>query len=354
MTKGITTIILFIIIFSIVVISHEFGHFLIGKRNGIRVVEFSIGMGPNLFSFQRGETKYALKLLPIGGACMFDGDDGLAEEKGEPDEHSFLRANVWARIATIAAGPIFNFLTAFIFALVLVAFNGADRPVIQQVMEDSAAEEAGLLAGDEILRMNGERIHVYREIDLISALNRGEPVTMQIKRGDSVQDLTLSPRYSEEDGRYYIGLIGRGEYIKCNPLQVFQYSAYEIRYWVKMTYKSLGMLVQGRVTKDEVSGPIGIAQMVGDNYEVAKAYGVSTVIFTMINIIILLSVNLGILNLLPVPALDGGRLVFLFLEVLRGKAIPPEKEGVVHFAGLVVLMVLMVFIMYNDIMKLIH
>lgn len=354
MNKGIMTIILFILIFTIVVISHEFGHFLIAKRNGIRVVEFSVGMGPDLFAFKRGETKYSVKLLPIGGACMFDGEDGMAEEKGEPDEHSFLKANVWARIATIAAGPIFNFLTAFVFALIVVAFNGGDRPVIQQVMEGSAAEEAGILAGDEIIRMNGERIHLYREIDLISALNRGENVTMQIKRGSFVQDLTLTPRYSEEDGRYYIGLVGRGEYIKCNPLQVFQYSAYEIRYWVKMTYKSLLMLIQGRVTKDEVSGPIGIAQMVGDNYEVAKSYGTSVVIFTMMNIVILLSVNLGILNLLPVPALDGGRLVFLFLEVLRGKAIPPEKEGVVHFAGLVVLMVLMVFIMFNDIMKLIR
>lgn len=354
MTNTITTIILFIIIFSIVVISHEFGHFLIGKRNGIRVVEFAIGMGPNLFSFQKGETKYSLKLLPIGGACMFDGEDGLDAEKGEMDEHSFLAANVWARIATIFAGPFFNFLTAFLFALIVVAFSGADRPVIQQIMENSAAEDAGILAGDEIVGINNEKIRIYQEVDLISALNQGETLKMRIKRGSEILNVTLTPRYSEEDGRYYIGLVGGGEHIKCNPLQVFQYGAYEIRYWVKTTYKSLVMLVQGRVTKDDVSGPIGIAQMVGDNYQVAKTYGVSTVIFTMMNIIILLSVNLGILNLLPVPALDGGRLVFLFLEVLRGKPIPPEKEGVVHFAGLVVLMLLMVFIMYNDIMRLVR
>lgn len=354
MIKTITTVILFIIIFGIVVISHEFGHFLLGKKNGIRVVEFAIGMGPNLFSFQRGETKYSLKLLPIGGACMFDGEDGVAAEQGDTDEHSFLAASVWARIATIFAGPFFNFLTAFIFSLILVAFNGSDRPVIQQIMEGSAAQDAGVMAGDEILMINHERIRVYREVDLISALSRGEAITMRIKRGDEVRDVTLTPRYDEEDGRYYIGLIGRGEYIECNPAQVFAYSVYEIRYWVKTTYKSLLMLVQGRVSKEEVSGPIGIAQMVGDNYEVAKTYGVSTVVFTMMNIIILLSVNLGILNLLPVPALDGGRLVFLFLEVLRGKPVPPEKEGMVHFAGLVVLMVLMVFIMYNDVMKLVH
>lgn len=354
MTKTIMTVILFIIIFGIVVISHEFGHFLVGKRNGIRVVEFAIGMGPNIFSFQRGETKYSLKLLPIGGACMFDGEDGVASENGEKDEHSFLAASVWARIATIFAGPFFNFLTAFIFALILVAFNGADRPVIQEIMQNSAAQEAGIMAGDEILMINHERIHVYREVSLVSELSRGEPITIRIKRGAEVQDVTLTPRYSEEDGRYYIGLVGGGEYIECSPAQVFQYSVYEIRYWVKTTYKSLLVLAQGRVSKDDVSGPIGIAQMVGDNYEVAKTYGVSTVIFTMMSIIILLSVNLGILNLLPVPALDGGRLVFLFLEVLRGKPVPPEKEGMVHFAGLVVLMVLMVFVMYNDVMKLIR
>ena len=354
MTKTIMTIILFIIIFGIVVISHEFGHFLIGKKNGIRVVEFAIGMGPDIFSFQRGETKYSLKLLPIGGACMFDGEDGVAAENGEKDEHTFLAANVWARIATIFAGPFFNFLTAFLFALILVAFTGADRPVIQEIMENSAAQEAGIMAGDEILKINNERIHVYREVNLISMLNRGETLTIRIKRGEQIHDVTLTPQYSEEDDRYYIGLSGGGEYIKCNPAQVFQYSFYGIRYWVKSTYKSLLMLVQGQVTKDDVSGPIGIAQMVGVNYEVAKTYGVSTVIFTMMEFIILLSVNLAILNLLPIPALDGGRLVFLILEVFRGKPVPPEKEGMVHFAGLVVLMVLMVFIMYNDIMKLIR
>lgn len=347
------TIILFVIIFGIVVISHEFGHFLLGKRNGIRVVEFAIGMGPDIFSFRRGETKYSLKLLPIGGACMFDGEDGVAAENGEKDEHTFQAANVWARIATIFAGPFFNFLTAFLFALIVVAFTGARRTDIQMIVEGSAAQEAGIMPGDEILRINNERVYLYQEIQLATELTQGEPLTLQIKRGEQILDVTVSPRYDERDGMYYIGLVG-GESIECNPAQVFQYSLYEIRFWVKVTYKSLLMLVQGQVTKDDVSGPIGIAQMVGDNYEVAKTYGVSNVIFTMMDIIILLSINLGILNLLPIPALDGGRLVFLILEVFRGKPVPPEKEGMVHFAGLVVLMVLMVFVMYNDIMKLIR
>jgi len=350
----IKTIILFVIIFGIVVISHEFGHFLIGKRNGIRVLEFAVGMGPTLFSFQKGETKYSLKLFPIGGACMFDGEDGMADEKGEADEHSFLKANVWARIATVFAGPFFNFLLAFIFSLILVAFNGSDRPVVQQIMEESAAEEAGILPGDKIVRINGEKIYLYREVSLISALNQGETLQLRLERGGETRDVTIVPRYDAQDGRYYIGLRGAGEYFKCNPLQVFQYGVYEVRYWVKATYKSLLMLLQGQASKDDVSGPIGIAQFVGDTYDEVKDYGISSVIFTMMNIIILLSVNLGIMNLLPLPALDGGRLVFMFLEVLRGKPIAPEKEGLVHFAGLIVFMILMVFVMYNDIMKIIH
>lgn len=345
------TVILFLVIFGLVVISHEFGHFIIGKKNGIRVVEFAVGMGPTLFSFTKGETKYSLKLLPLGGACMFDGEDGVAAEDGVQDEHSFLAANVWARIATVFAGPLFNFLLAFVFSLIIVAFTGTDRPIVQELMENSAAEEAGLQVGDEIVSINDERTHLYREVSLISILNKGQTLDIVVKRNGEKQEITLVPKYSEEDGRYYIGLVGAGEYMKCNPVQVFQYGFFEVRYWVKATYKSLVMLVQGQATKDDVSGPIGIAQFVGDTYEEVKPYGISSVIFTMMNIVILLSVNLGIMNLLPLPALDGGRLVFMFIEVIRGKPVSPEKEGMVHFAGLVVFMILMVFIMYNDIAR---
>lgn len=348
------SILLFIVIFLVVVVSHELGHFIVAKKNNIRVVEFFVGMGPTLFSFQKGETKYSLKLFPIGGACMFDGEDGVMAENGDVDEHSFLKANVWARIATVFAGPFFNFVLAFVFSLILVAFNGSDRPVVQQIMENSAAEEAGILPGDEIVRINGEKIHLYREVSLISAMNQGETLEIRLKRDGVTEDVTIVPRYDTQDGRYYIGLRGAGEYFKCNPLQVFQYGVYEVRYWVKATYKSLLMLLQGQASKDDVSGPIGIAQFVGDTYDEVKDYGISSVVFTMMNIIILLSVNLGIMNLLPLPALDGGRLVFMFLEVIRGKPVSPEKEGLVHFAGLVVFMILMVFVMYNDIMKIIR
>lgn len=378
----IKTIILFLIVFGIVVISHEFGHYIIGRKSGIRVLEFFVGMGPTLFSFEKGGTKYSLKLFPIGGACMFDGEDGIHgtedEEKEKKSLHemagiespkekeektpvmiqqegcTFNEAGVWKRIATVFAGPFFNFLLAFVFALIIVAFTGTDRPVVMGFMENSAVEQAGLQVGDVITRIGHERIHLYREVSLISALNEGETLEIHYTRDGEKKVATVTPVYDAEAGRYYLGLMGAGEYIKCNPIQVFQYSFYEVEYWVKATYKSIGMLLSGQATKDDVSGPVGIAQFVGDTYEEAKGYGVSTVIFTMMNIVILLSVNIGIMNLLPLPALDGGRLVFMLVEVIRGKPVPPEKEGIVHFAGLVVLMILMVFVMYNDIMKLVH
>lgn len=348
----IITIILFLIIFGLVVISHEFGHFLLAKKNGIRVVEFAVGMGPTLFHFQRGETRYSLKIFPIGGACMFDGEDGVMSQDGAVDEGSFLSASVWARISSVVAGPLFNLLLAFILALILVAFCGVDRPVIQQVSPGGAAESAGIESGDLITRINGENIHLFRQVTLISAINRGEALEIEYER-DGVKNLaTVTPAYDRQAGRYYIGLLGVGEQYKCNALEVFQYAFYEVEYWVNATFKSLGMLITGQVKKEDVAGPVGIAQIVGDTYEEARPYGIGSVIFSMMRIAILLSVNLGILNLLPVPALDGGRLVFLLIEAVRGKAVPPEKEGMVHLAGMVALMILMVLVLFNDISRL--
>lgn len=348
-------ILLFLIIFGTIVIAHEFGHFLLAKAGGIKVNEFFVGMGPTLFHFTKGGTKYSLKLLPIGGACVFEGEDGIYaddKEHKEEVEGSFLSASVWTRISTVAAGPIFNFLLAFVFALIVVGAGGSDKPVVGGLMEGYPAEEAGLQAGDVITHMNGERIRLYREVSLISILNGGEPIEIQYERNGAEGTAVIKPQYDEETGRYYIGLLGAGEYVEGRSANIIPYSIYEIRYWFKYTFKSLGMIFQGKVTKDDISGPVGVAQIIGDNYEVAKEYGTTAVVLTMMNIAILLSVNLGVINLLPLPALDGGRLVFLLIEAVRGKPIPPEKEGMVHFAGFVALMVLMVFVMFNDIMRL--
>lgn len=346
----IKTIILFIIIFGIVVISHELGHFLLAKAGGIHVVEFSVGMGPTILGFRKGNTKYSLKLLPIGGACMFEGEDGLNKD-GEESPGAFPNANVWKRISTVAAGPIFNFILGFIIALAMVNMIVIRDPVATQVLEGGAAMEAGLTDGDRIILLNGERVYLYEEILLFNALYRGGDVELVYERDGQRYTTTITPKYSETYGRYMLGF-SNADYVELEGMDALRYAWYEMRYNVKNTYKSLGMLFTGKVSRKDVAGPVGIANMVGQTYEQAREYGWRDVLVNMMNITLMLTVNLGILNLLPIPALDGGRLVFLLVEVIRGKPVPPEKEGMVHFIGLMFFMVLMIVIFFNDLANL--
>lgn len=343
------TLILFVLIFGVVVISHELGHFLLAKANGIHVVEFAVGMGPNIFSFQKGDTKYSLKLLPIGGACMFEGEDGLETQEGGSGEGAFPNASVWARISTVFAGPFFNFILAFIISLIMVNMVYIREPVATGVAEGGAAVEAGMQAGDRIVALNGEKVYLYDEILLFMQVYRGGDVEVEYERDGERYTTTLAPIYDTSEGRYLLG-IQNADFVRPSGLGNVKYAWYEMRYFVKATYKSLGMMLQGQVSRQDVAGPVGIAvNVVGKTYEQAKSYGWESVVANMLNITLMLSVNLGILNLLPLPALDGGRLVFLFVEVLRGKPVPPDKEGMVHFIGLVFFMVLMVFVLFNDI-----
>lgn len=345
------TIVIFILIFGVIVFAHEFGHFLLAKANGITVLEFSIGMGPKLFGFTKGGTLYSLRILPIGGACMFEGEDGK-ENDGQPlSDGAFPKASVWARISTVAAGPIFNFILGFILAMILVGYTGSDRPVVLGVMDGYPAQEAGIQGGDLITKMNGEKVYVAREIWLNTYVNQEQPMEIEFIRDGETHTVTVNPKYNEEEDRYLVGLQGYGEYVDCKNAGIFKYTYYEVRYCLKSTIKSLGMLVQGRASKDDVSGPIGMVQIISDVKEQAEPYGTLVVVLNMLNIALLLTVNLGVMNLLPIPALDGGRLVFLIIEAIRGKAIPPEKEGMVHLAGFVVVMVLMVLVMFNDIAR---
>lgn len=370
-------VILFIVIFCIVVVAHEFGHFIIAKANGIHVVEFSIGMGPILLHFVKGDTKYSLKLLPIGGACMFEGEDGLKEmdetdkEDGDNDHKdqetreikedlgtlkksgAFPDAPVWARIATVVAGPVFNFILAYIFSAIIVASIGSDLPVIGTVGEGTAASEAGLMAGDEIVELNGKHIHLFREISLEAMLNEGEPVNIVYERDGQRTAVTLEPKYSEKDGRYYYGIAPLNGYTKFSLPGVAEYSFYEVKYWIDTTIRSLGMLVTGKAGIKDLSGPVGMVDAVDTIYTESKQDGAFYVWLNMLNFAILLSANLGVLNLIPFPALDGGRLLFLVIEAIRRKPIPPEKEGIFHFVGFALLMLLMVVVMYNDIARLV-
>ena len=343
------TLIFFILIFGLVVVSHEFGHFLIAKVNGIHVVEFSVGMGPTLLAFHKGDTKYSLKLLPIGGACMFEGEDGLNVQEGDSSEGAFNSAGVWARISTVFAGPLFNFILGLIIAAIIVSVPDIAIPLpIINVAEEGAAKDAGLQNGDRIVALNGEKIHLFKEMSLFNYVNGGKEVLVEYERAGERYETRLTPRYQQDTGSYLIG-------VTCAALAEeegvgrLKYAWYEVRYCVINTYKSLMMMIQGRVESEDVAGPVGIAvNVVGKTYEATKEDGTLMVIVNMLNIAMLLSVNLGILNLLPIPALDGGRLVFLLIEVVRKKPIPPEKEGMVHFVGLMFFMLLMIFVFFND------
>ncbi len=370
-------ILLFILIFCVVVVAHEFGHFIIAKANGIHVVEFSIGMGPTLWHVDKGDTRYSIKLLPIGGACMFEGEDGMNTENDEDAEGgdeeekdaaskeemgtleksgAFPDASVWARIATVVAGPVFNFILAFIFSAIIVGSIGSDVPVIGQVGEGSGAEEAGLMEGDRIVKLNGKSIHLFREISFAAMLNEGEPVDIVYERDGQENFTTLQPKYvenAEGAGRYYYGIAAEPGYTRFGPLGVIKYSAYEVKYWIDTTIKSIGMLFNGKAGVKDLSGPVGMANVVDDIYTESKEDGAYYVWLNMLNFAILLSANLGVLNLIPFPALDGGRLLFLIIEAIRRKPIPPEKEGIFHFVGFALLMILMVVVMYNDIARLV-
>ena len=337
--------ILALIIFSAIVIFHELGHFLLAKWNGIEVIEFSLGMGPRLLSHVWGDTRYSLKLLPIGGSCQMVG-----EEEASDSEGAFGNKSVWARIAVVAAGPVFNFILAWVLALIIVGSVGYDNTMVD-IIPDSAAAEAGMEDGDQILSINGSRTWLYREVSLYSSLHQGQTATVVFERNGEKQTVVLTPKQSDT-GAYLYGFSRTVQREKGGALETVGYSCAEIRYWLKATVESLKMLIGGQVGLEEMSGPVGIVSTIGDTYKESRVDGWYYVTMNMIMIAILLSVNLGVMNLLPIPALDGGRLVFLILEAIRGKAIPQEKESMVHFAGFVLLMGLMAVILFSDLHKL--
>ena len=356
------TIISFIIIFSVIVICHEGGHFLIARLNGIRVIEFTVGLGPKILHFKKGGTEFSLRALPFGGACIFENPDELDEEEAEKEEEekltkdieidkrnkSFAEANVFSRIATVFAGPIFNIILAYFLGLIVVFFCGEVGTKVDVVTPGYPAEEAGIQAGDEIIKINGERVYLFSEIRLITYLDNADEFVIEYKRDGQVYSTTLTPKGNGQ--QRLIGIQSK-DFVDCSNFKMFKYSALEVRYWLKVTFKSLKMLFTGKLKKDDLAGPVGVAQVIDSTIEGTKQYGVATVVLNMVNIALLLSVNLGIMNLLPVPALDGGRLLFLFIEAIIGKKVPKKVEAYIHVAGIIVLLILSLFVLVNDITK---
>lgn len=427
---GRVSIIIALLILSLIVIIHEFGHFILAKANGVGVTEFAVGMGPILLKTKKGETVYCLKLLPFGGSCMMVGEDTESD-----DDKAFNNKPVWARISVIAAGPVFNFILAFILAVVIIANVGYDPCVVYSVAEDSASYEAGLMAGDRIVSINGSAVHFSRDYtlrevvrpsqtmnivyerngvkyttqvvpeyiehdyyqvgvsiqgleiasvvdgmpaqaaglmkaDVIKSINgvevtdgdaavsmirdsKGNSIDITIERNGEEMQFVIVPQLVHTSG-YETGIEVSQARVKAAPAETIVYAFHEVGYWIRTVFDSLGMMIRGQVSADDVSGPVGVVSMIGEIVEESRPDGWFYMFLNAFNMACMLSANLGVMNLLPLPALDGGRLVFLIIEGLRGKPINREKEGMVHFVGLVLLMLLMVFVTFNDISNLFH
>lgn len=333
------TVLAAILIFAILVFIHEFGHFITAKLTGVKVLEFALGMGPKIFSFKKGETLYSLRAFPIGGFCSMEGEDG---EK--TSERSMWNKPAPIRLLVLASGAFMNILLGFILLVILISGQKVHlAKEVDMVVYGSAAYESGILAGDEIIKINSKKIHIGQDVSYICSQITDGDVQFLVKRNGEQINVNVAKKANEP---YGIKLATRENTVKS----VLSQSYYQTIFYSKVIINSLVDLIKGRVPVTEMSGPIGIVSEIGNAVEEGITAGESG-IFRLLSLTILLTVNLGIFNLLPIPALDGGRIFFVLVEMIIRKRLPPEKEGMVHFIGFLLLMLLAVFIAYMDVLK---
>ena len=348
------SIIIAILVFGLIVLFHELGHFIAAVACGVRVVEFSIGMGPRIATVRGKLTKYSIKAFPFGGSCAMKGeleldDDGHVTQ-AELDADDFNARPAWQRFIIIAAGPIFNFILAFICASALVCFTGISKPVLVDVMDGYPAQAAGMQAGDIITSINGHRTKLYDEVRLYISMHSDEELEVEFTRDGQKMSCTIIPRLDEETGTYLMGV--RGYSVTDHPqniLEAMQYGSYTVRYNIFMCIESIKYMIGGHASLNDVMGPVGMVDVIGDTMDESYQYGFTVVMLTILNFIILFSANLGVMNLLPVPALDGGRLIFIIYELITGREVNKKLEAYVAMAGFMLLMGLMAIIMVHDI-----
>ena len=323
-----------IFVFLLVILLHELGHFTVAKLVGIKVNEFSIGMGPKVFQKKGKETKYSLRLLPIGGYVQMEGED-----ENSDDPRSFNKVSPLKRIAVVAAGGAMNFVLAIV-VLTIVAFNtGVPTVVIDEIIENSPAEIAGLQPSDRITSVGGLQVEKWEDIsNNLNRLESNEETSINLMRDGKELEIPIRPEV--EDGMLKIGIYPRYESSFTSAIVGgFQYT----KTFIGLMFQFFGMLFKGEITTNDFAGPVGVVVEIGN----AAQMGFTNLLF----LLGFISVNLGFFNLLPIPALDGSRIVFLVIELIRGKPIDPEKEGMVHFVGIILLLTLMVGITYKDLMR---
>ncbi|RCW55706.1 RIP metalloprotease RseP [Halanaerobium sp. ST460_2HS_T2] len=351
------TIVSFIIVLGVLVFIHEFGHYITAKKSDIMVSEFALGFGPKLISKKVGETLYSIRAIPLGGFCNmvgeFPADDSMPEEERKIYDQAkekgrlFTQKSSLKRLAVILMGPIMNFLLAVVIFILAFAIFGVPTSttkdaVLGEVIPEQPAAEAGLRANDKILAINGQQINSWEEMSALIRENADQEITVRYQRKGEVNTINITPVQSEDNERGVIGVYP--QLIRENVSFISSISL-----GLQQSYQVFVMTISGFVqmfresSTEDIGGPIMIASIIGQAARVG--------ILNVLNWTAIISINLGIINLLPFPALDGGRILFILIEMVRGKAVDPRKESFVHMIGFAILMLLMLFIIYNDLMR---
>ena len=341
------TLIYFIIILSVTIFVHELGHFIFAKRAGIYVYEFCIGMGPRIFKFKRknDETEYGIRILPIGGFCAMACEDTLDDEN-VPKEKKLMNKTWSQRFMTMVAGVMFNFIFAIILLFIIGLINGNpnNKPAVASVPNDGPAYLAGLRVDDVIIKLNNVKINTIDRLMIEYQINYGKPIELEVLRDDEILRFTITPETIESDGgtsyQYDFALDGS---IEKGFFEAIEYAVTKFLSLIEQMFVTFAYLFTGKLSLSNLSGPVGIYNIVGQSAQAG--------ILSLISLTSLLSINVGFINLLPIPAFDGGRILFLIIEKIRRKPVKPEIENRIHAVGLILLMILMIVVTYNDIVR---
>ena len=336
------SIIAALVLLSLLVMIHELGHYFAGRALGFSILEFSIGMGPKLLKKKdkRG-TEFSLRAFPIGGMCRFEGEDENVES-----EKSFNAQKVWKRIVVVLAGPLTNLVFAILLAFATLTAFGDFMPAIYEVNQGSPAEAAGMQQGDIITQIDGKPVRFYfQTVDMILAI-KSEDIAITVTRDGAEKQLYLENIYNEAQGKNIIGVTITTERMKFSAGESALRSVNYVTATMVETFRFFGRAIQGNASSSDAAGPVAIVAIIS---EAVRSSGE-----TVLRQLVLISASLGIMNLLPIPAMDGGRLVFLVIEGIRGKPISREKEGLIHFVGLILLFGLIILLTFNDVGNLIN
>lgn len=339
-------VILAILVLGLLILVHEIGHFVVARRLGIKVLEFSVGFGPLLAKIKKNDIQYSLRLIPLGGYVSMLGEN-VGDEYQDPD--AYMAKSPASRSAVAFSGPFANFLLAVLLFVYSFTFVGTpvavDKPIIGDVLSGKPAAIAGLKAGDYVKKVNDVPVNTWQQlVDNIKATPEGQTIVLEVLRNNQTVTAQVKPEMSE--GKPIIGIQSDVTFKKLPVLEGVKEGFKQTFYTTKVLLQGLGMMVTGQVKSTDIAGPVGITKMIGDAAAGGWVY--------LINFTALLSVNLGILNLLPIPALDGSKIVFAAIEAVRGRPIEPEKENMIHLIGFFFLIGLTLLITFNDIVRLIN